>query len=107
MAGKSDRRSPKIRDLDLEKIREAKLSDAIEVLDKKVTAFVSELNDIRNKIRVSSILRDCVRIDRVGTNRNRESRVRNLSLRKTNTLETKSDKHRGLKPNAKVNNSNN
>ena len=91
--------------MDSEKIREAKLSDAIENFDKKVTAFVSELNDIRNKIRVSSILRDWSRIDRVGTSRNRVREGPKLITSKNNHIETKSDKYRGLKPNAKANNS--
>ena len=45
------------------------------------------------------------RIDRVGTNRNREREGPKLITSKNNHIETKSDKHRGLKSNAKANNS--
>ena len=44
-----------------EKIHETKLSERDQKLRPKLTAFVSELNDIQNKIQIVSNLHDCLR----------------------------------------------
>ena len=51
------------------KIHETKLSEHDHNLRQKLTAFVSELNDVRNKIHIGSNLHDRLRIDSVDMNR--------------------------------------